>query len=154
MYYIMSDIFKHQLVLFLVMFVIGVVFNDMNMMAYRFNDVYLSLTLIYSGLFMASNMIWGHQIVHYITMGHFDAKIFSIGVLLSIGFVLLLRNQVFVNATQWLRQMIGHHSSAITSTTLLLENDDNFKNNNYLFTLAKNIAYEQDREILMMKNML
>jgi hypothetical protein len=82
------------------MFIVGITVNPMNMLAYSVSDVYLSLTLIYSGLLMASNMIWSHQIVHYLSMGHFNTTIFAIGVLLSIGCVFLLRNQVFVTGEQ------------------------------------------------------
>ena len=150
----MTDLFYQQIVLFIIMFFVGIMFNPMNVLAYRLSDIYLSTTLIYSGLLMASNMIWSHQIVHYFTMGHFDKHIFGIGILLSIGCVILLRQQLFVNSKQWLKRMIGHHSTALTTTTKLLENQDNFIYDNYLFTLAKNIVYEQEREILMMKNML
>ena len=150
----MRSIFIQQIILFIVMFIVGITVNPMNMLAYSASDVYLSLTLIYSGLLMASNMIWSHQIVHYLSMGHFNTTIFAIGVLLSIGCVFLLRNQVFVTSEQWLKRMIGHHSTALTTTTKLLENDDNFIYDSYLFTLAKNIAYQQEKEILFMKNML
>ena len=103
---------------------------------------------------MASNMIWSHQIVHYLTMGHFNKQIFSIGVVLSIGCVFLLRKQLFVTDKQWLKRMIGHHSTAITTTKQLLQNEDNFIYDSYLFTLAKNIVYQQEKEILLMKNMI
>lgn len=150
----MSGIFRNQLILFTVMFLVGISLNPMNILAYRLSDIYLSLTLMYSGLLMASNMIWSHQIVHYMSMGHFDIKIFTIGILLSIISIFLLRNQLFVSSNQWLKRMIGHHSTAITTTKQLLANNNNFTNNSYLFTLAKNLEYEQDREILFMKNML
>jgi hypothetical protein len=150
----MRSIFIQQVILFIVMFIVGITVNPMNMLAYSVSDVYLSLTLIYSGLLMASNMIWSHQIVHYLSMGHFNTTIFAIGVLLSIGCVFLLRNQVFVTSEQWLKRMIGHHSTALTTTAKLLENDDNFIYDSYLFTLAKNLAYQQEKEILFMKNML
>ena len=154
MYYIMLSIFYQQVILFIVMFLVGIIFNPMNMLAYSISDIYLSLTLIYSGLLMASNMIWSHQIVHYFSMGHFNTTIFAIGVLLSIGCVFLLRKQVFVTSNQWLKRMIGHHSTAITPTTQLLQNEDNFIYDSYLFTLAKNLVYQQEKEILLMKNMI
>ena len=150
----MRSIFMQQVILFIVMFIVGITVNPMNMLAYSVSDIYLSLTLIYSGLLMASNMIWSHQIVHYLSMGHFNTTIFAIGVLLSVVCVFLLRKQLFVTSDQWLKRMIGHHSTALTTTTQLLQNDDNFIYDSYLFTLAKNIVYEQEREILLMKNML
>jgi hypothetical protein len=150
----MTDLFYQQVVLFIVMFLVGITCNPMNILAYRFSDIYMSLTLVYGGLLMASNMIWSHQIVHYLTMGHFNKQIFSIGVVLSIGCVFLLRKQLFVTDKQWLKRMIGHHSTAITTTKQLLQNEDNFIYDSYLFTLAKNIVYQQEKEILLMKNMI
>lgn len=87
-------------------------------------------------------------------MGHFNATFFAVGIILSIGCIFLLRNQVFVNRDEWLKRMIGHHSTAITTTKQLLANNNNFTYDSYLFTLAKNLVYEQEREILFMKNML
>jgi len=150
----MNEIVKPQLILFTVMFLVGISLNPMNILAYRFSDIYLSLTLLYSGLFMASNMIWSHQIVHYMSMGHFNTRIFTVGILLSIVSIFLLRTQLFVTRNEWLKRMIGHHSTAITTTKHLLADNENFTYDSYLFTLAKNLVYEQEREILFMKNML
>ena len=150
----MTGIFRHQLILFTVMFLVGISLNPMNILAYRFSDIYLSLTLLYSGLFMASNMIWSHQIVHYMSMGHFNTRIFTVGIFLSIVSIFLLRSQLFVTRDEWLKRMIGHHSTAITTTKQLLSDNDIFTSDSYLFTLAKNLEYEQEREILFMKNML
>ena len=47
------------------MVIVGMLFNPMNCLAYSFSDLYLSTTLFYGGLLMASNMMWGHEIVHY-----------------------------------------------------------------------------------------
>jgi len=56
--YIMKHgIYKRQVIMFVVMVIVGMVFNPMNILAYNINDLYLSLTLFYSGLLMASNMI-------------------------------------------------------------------------------------------------
>ena len=44
----------------------------MNALAYRINDLYLSVTLFYGGILMASNMVWAHEIIHYLSIGHFN----------------------------------------------------------------------------------
>ena len=44
----------------------GMFFNPMNIIFSSFCDLYLSLTLFYGGLLMASNMIWAHEIFHFI----------------------------------------------------------------------------------------
>ena len=148
----MNDL-RSQLILFSIMFIVGVLFNPMNILAFRLTDIYLSLTLIYSGLLMASNMIWSHQIVHYLSMGHFNLKIFVIGILLSLFCVFLLRSQLFVDDQNWLRRMIGHHSTALTTTNQLLKNKRHLENDK-IYRLAKDIIYTQENEILTMKNFL
>ena len=146
---------KRQMIMFVVMVIVGVLFNPMNILAYKINDLYLSLTLFYSGLLMASNMIWAHEIVHYLSMGHLNISTFIIGIILSVGVsILLLREQLFVTDKQWLRRMIGHHSTALTTTTKLLKKNTNFKQNPKIYRLAKDIVYNQEREILFMKSFL
>jgi len=137
--------------MFLVMVIIGILFNPMNILAYRFTDLYLSLTLFYGGLLMASNMMWSHEIVHYLSMGHFNVLIFSIGIILSISVsILLLRQQLLVDDKQWLRRMIPHHSTALTTT----HNIYNRTNDPKIKDLAKEIIDTQEKEIELMKSML
>ena len=62
----------------------GILFNPMNALAYRINDLYLSVTLFYGGILMASNMVWAHEIIHYLSMGRFNKYMFIIFILLSI----------------------------------------------------------------------
>ena len=138
--------FKDQIILFIIMFFVGIFFNPMNVLAFNINHIYLSYTLIYSGVLMASNMIWSHQIVHYLQMGHFNKNIFILGLLMSIftGYF-LLRKQLFVNEKEWLRRMIGHHSTALTTTKKLLKKRKNLKKFPNLYGLAKDIVYKIGR---------
>ena len=78
----MESILYKQIIMFIVIVIIGMLFNPMNILAFRFSDLYL--TLFYDGLLMASNMIWAHEIVHYLTMGHLNILVFCIGIILSI----------------------------------------------------------------------
>jgi len=149
-----SSLYKRQIIMFIVMVIIGMLFNPMNILAYRFSDLYISQTLFYGGLLMASNMMWAHEIVHYLSMGHFNMLVFSLGIILSIGVSILLRQQLLVDDKQWLRRMIPHHSTALTTTTKLLEKNDNFKDNPNLYRLAKEIIDTQEKEIQLMKSML
>ena len=145
--------FKNNLILFCVMFVSAFFLNPMNILAYRLSDLYVSVLLVYASLYMASNMLWTHQIVHYLQMGHFDKKIFLIGVCMSLFFVYLMKNQVGIDHKQWIRRMIPHHSTALTSSNKLIENGKAAKGG-AVYRLAKDIIYNQEREILFMKNML
>jgi len=144
---------REQITLFIVMFSVGIFLNPMSLMAYKMDDLYISVTLVYGGFIMASNMMWAHQIVHLLNHGRMNNSIFILGLLLSLFFIFLSRNQIFVSDIEWLKRMISHHSTALTSTTKLLENND-FKNNPKLYRLAKDIVYNQNIEILTMKTFL
>jgi hypothetical protein len=143
--------FKHQIIQFVIMALVGILFNPMNMLAYRTKDLYLSLTLFYGGLLMASNMIWAHELVHYFSMGHLNHKMFIFGIILSCFIVVfLLRNQFLVSDKEWLKRMISHHSTALTTSNNIYKKTKNKK----LQKLAKDIIVVQEREISLMKSML
>ena len=128
--------FNYYIILFVVMLIIGISLNPMNLLAFRFNDLYMSLTLFYGGLVMASNMIWGHEIVHYFSMGKFNKQMFFIGICLAILFTMLLRKQYLIDDKNWLRRMISHHSTALTTSHKVYKksNDERVKK------LAKEIS--------------
>jgi len=136
--------------MFFIMILVGILFNPMNMLAYRFDDLYLSLTLFYGGLIMASNMIWAHEIIHFIHHGKMSYIIFGIGILLTIVTTLLIRSQLFVDDNQWLRRMISHHSTALTTSHKIKEKTQNIE----LKKLAEDIIDTQEREISQMKRLL
>lgn len=144
-------LFRKQTIMFIVMVIVGMLFNPMNILAYRFSDLYISQTLFYGGLLMASNMIWAHEIVHYLYMGHFNILVFTIGIVFSvIVSILLLRGQLLVSDKQWLRRMIPHHSTALTTTHKIYNRTNNIK----IKKLAKEIIDKQEKEIKLMKSML
>jgi hypothetical protein len=151
----MNNTIKDQLILFMVMFIIALVLDPMNIMIYSLDDYYLSKPLIFSSLYMASTMLWGHQIVHLLQKGlhHFNKNIFFSGLFLSLLFIYVLRMQLFFTIKDWLKGMIPHHSVAITTTKKLLEKVSGDESS-YIYRLAKDIVYNQEREIIFMKNML
>jgi Na+-transporting methylmalonyl-CoA/oxaloacetate decarboxylase beta subunit len=141
---------KHQSIQFAVMVIIGMLFNPMNMLAYRLDDLYISLTLFYGGILMASNMVWAHEIIHYLSMGHFNKYMFIIGILLSISLTIILRQQLFIDDKQWLRRMISHHSTALTTTHKIYNKTTNIN----VKKLATDIITAQEKEITQMKSLL
>ena len=145
-----STLYKSKIIMFIVMVIVGMLFNPMNILAYRISDLYLSQTLFYSGLLMASNMLWAHEIVHYLSMGHFNMSVFSLGITLSIGVSIILRQQLFVGDKQWLSRMIPHHSTALTTSNKIYNKTNDPKIQN----LAKVIIDTQEKEIELMKSML
>ena len=145
------NVYKIQTIQFIVMVIVGILFNPMNILAYRINDLYLSTTLFYSGFLMASVMMWAHEIIHYITMGHFNKYVFFTGIFLSFFIsIVFLRNQLIVSDKQWLKRMIPHHSTALTTSHKIY----NKTNNPILKKIAKNIIDTQEKEIKLMKSML
>ena len=145
-----QNIVAHQIIMFIIMVIVGVLFNPMNILAYRESDLFLSLTLFYGGLLMASNMMWSHEIVHYLSMGHFNKKIFVLGLFLSCFCVFLLRNQFKVNDNQWLKRMISHHSTALTTSHNIYNKTDNPD----VKKLAAEIIETQEKEITLMKKLI
>jgi hypothetical protein len=145
---------KKHIIMFIIMVIVGMLFNPMNMLANKMDDLYISLTLFYGGLLMASNMMWSHEIVHYLYMGHFNKSVFFIGIVLTLISIYLLRSQFLVNDVNWLKRMIPHHSTALTTTKELIKNNKNIRENTKLYRLAKSIIYSQEREIIIMKLLL
>ena len=143
---------KEFLITFIVNIFIGMGFNAMNMMAYDISHLYVSVTLFYVGCIMASNMVWSHEIIHYLNHGMFNLNTFLLGIVMTLFFVYLARNQVGVNKDQWFRRMIPHHSTALTTSEKLLENNDNLDKTTK--KLAKDIIDVQNKEIDLIKKLL
>lgn len=146
--------FGRQITTFIVMWLVGIVLNPMNFLAFSWRHLYFSKTLAYIGLLMAANMTWIHELIHYAYGGCGKmecATTFMIGFTLSCVAVYLMRNQVWIYPKDWMRRMIPHHSTALTTTTQLVKNnilsDDQQK-------LAKDILEVQKEEIAEMKRML
>lgn len=146
----MKSLLKFQIIMFIVMTIVGIGFNAMNALAFDINDIYLSTTLFYGGCLMASNMIWAHEIIHYLTYNHMNIYIFIIGIILSIFFVFILRQQLFINDNQYLKRMISHHSTALTTSYKIYNKTKDPK----IKKLAKNIIDTQTNEIQMMKQLM
>jgi len=70
--------------------------------------------------------------------------------LLSICISILLRQQILVDDKQWLRRMIPHHSTALTTSHKIY----NKTTNPEIKRLAKEIIDTQEKEIKLMKSML
>lgn len=132
------------------MTIVGILFNPMNILAYRISDLYMSLTLFYGGLLMASNMMWAHEIIHYLSSGHFNTFLFCMGIVLAFTISIVMREQLMVGDTQWLKRMIPHHSTALTVSHKIY----NKTANPNIKKLASNIIKTQETEIKEMKEIL
>lgn len=122
----------------------------MNLLAYRTDHIYLSLTLIYGALISASNSIWGYQIVRYIVKGKFNLNIFMIAIWTSLFLFVLMRTQILVNDKLYLMRMISHDSTALTTTNKMIGKTKNPK----LIDLGKSIIKTQNDRIARMEKLL
>lgn len=130
--------------------IIGIFLNGMNILAYRYDDLYLSLTLIYSALLMASNMCILELLMYYSHTGKMNWALLIAFIVLTGGLIYALRQQICVNDDQWLKRMISHHSTALTTSHKIYKktrNDD-------VKRLAKEIIDTQEKEIVIMKQLL
>ena len=145
------NIINFQIIQFIVITFISLVFNPMNILAYSSGDIYFSLTNLYGGLLFASIMMWTHELVNYLTIGYFNINIFAIGVFVSLFVIfMLLKKQFMVNERQWVRRMISQHSSALTMSHNILNKTEDRRIKN----LARGIIETQEREITFMKKYL
>ena len=142
----------HSLIwMFIGSLIIGLYFNGMNILAYRFNDLYFtSTTLIFSALLMASNMCILEILMYYNYSGKFNINLFLLFLILSIIFIFMLRNQFMVDDTAWLKRMISHHSTALTTSRKIHNRTKNKK----IKQLSSDIIETQEREIKYMKELL
>lgn len=140
----------HEIIKFIVMCIIGIFLNPMNMLLNDISDFYFSLTLFYGGLLMASNMIWSHEILHFMLMKHMNIQVFFIGIILSIVSITLLRSQFLVNDNQWLKRMISHHSTALTTSKKIFKKSENTN----IKKISQQIIDIQNEEIKTMKSHL
>jgi hypothetical protein len=149
--YIYDNMIKHHLIQFIIMIIVGILFNPMNLLAYRIKDIYLSLTLVYGGIAMASNMLWSHEIISYLVHNRFNFYVFIFGVILTVLItILLLRKQFLVNDEQYLKRMISHHSTALTTSHFIYKKTKNPE----VKKLAYNIIKTQEKEIKIMKSLI
>ena len=118
--------FGRQVATFIVMWIVGIVLNPMNFLVFSLDHLYLSKMIVYIGLLMAANMTWIHEIIHYVYGGCGKmecALTFMICFTISGATVYLMRNQVWIYPKDWMRRMIPHHSTALTTTTELIKNN-------------------------------
>ena len=88
--------------------------------------------------------------MHDFSGGHFNFKYYlPLGILLVV-FIVLYRNQTWINDKQYLEEMIEHHSMAIFTSEEILNKTHSYQ----VSRLAKNILQNQKDEINEMRRIL
>ena len=129
---------------------IGIFLNGMNMLAYHLDHLYISKTLIYSALLMASNMSILEILMYYSHSGDMKVKLMIMFIIVSILMIIFLRKQYLIGDKDWLKRMISHHSTALTTSHQIKKKTKN----NKIKKLANDIIKAQEREIKLMKQLL
>lgn len=133
------------------MFIISIIaglFVTMNIWVYKFSHIrLLHINDIYMILLMTVLMTF----ISIIYMNHkIDKKIWIILLLMIIILFFLIRNQILVDDTQYLRGMIPHHSMAILMSEKIKEKTKNPK----VMQLANQIIESQTKEIDIINDIL
>ena len=129
---------NHYLIMFFIMILSGLL-STMNVWADKIDDIRFSLNDAYMILLMCGWM--------FLFMGMFykKSKIFFIGLILVIINITCIRNQFFINETQYKMGMIPHHSMAVHMSKKLLEKENN------ITPFLKHLIKTQEKEILFLK---
>ena len=115
-----------------------------------YDSVFNNINQVYMAGLMASPMV----LIELALMGGMYPKktlnqaLMAVSAIALVGFLLLIRQQVAVTDTQFLRSMIPHHSGAILMCSKAPIRSAEFK------TLCQGIIANQDSEIKQMKAML
>ena len=145
------NIYYSLIFMFIGSFIIGIYFNGMNFLANQYKDIYFySNTLIYSALLMASNMCILEIFMYYGYHFELHYKLLIFFIILSLILIFFLRFQIGVNDNNWLKRMISHHSTALTTSKKIVNRTKNKK----VEKLAKSIIRTQKDEIRLMKEIL
>lgn len=145
------NIYYSLIFMFVGSFIIGIYFNAMNFLANQYKDIYFySNTLIYSALLMASNMCILEIFMYYGYHYELHYKLLIFFIVLSLLLIIVLRLQIGVNDNNWLKRMISHHSTALTTSKKIVSKTKNKE----VKDLAKSIIEEQEKEIKIMEKIL
>ena len=119
-------------------------------MVASYDSVFKNINQVYMAGLMASPMV----LIELAFMGGMypnktlNKGLMAVSVIALVGFFLLIRQQVAVTDTQFLRSMIPHHSGAILMCSKAAIRSAELK------TLCQGIIANQDAEIKQMKAML
>ena len=145
------DLKKSLVWMFVGSLVIGLLFNGMNVLAYRLRDLYLSTTLVLSALLMAFLMCALETLMYYSSMATPErGGLFVLFLVVSLLTALILHKQCSVTDSQWLKRMISHHSTALTTSHQIRNKTKNPR----VSRLATDIITTQEREIKEMIDIL
>jgi hypothetical protein len=139
---------KEIIIMMIIMFISGML-SSMNIWVDKLSDMRFHLNDVYMSLLMCT---WS-----LLLMGIYYTNIVLVilGICLTCIIIYFIRNQIFIDDTQYLKGMIPHHSMAVLMSKKLLEKiNNNFYIQSKIKNLIQNIINSQENEIMFMKNIL
>ena len=137
---------KEIIIMMVIMFIAGLL-SSMNVWVDKISDIRFHLNDVYMSLLMCS---W---CLVFIGIYYINSNIFLIGLLFTGIMLYFIRNQIFIDESQYINGMIPHHSMAILMSKKLIEKDlDRDLNvSRNIKTLSRKIINSQNDEIEFMK---
>lgn len=138
---------KEIIIMMIIMFIAGL-FSSMNVWVDKISDIRFHLNDVYMSLLMCS---WS---LIFMGIYYIDAKILLFGIIFTGLMIYCIRNQLFIDESEYINGMIPHHSMAVLMSKELLKkalNKDIYLSND-IKTLSKHIVDTQNNEINFMKS--
>jgi len=141
---------KEIIIMMIMMFISGLL-SSMNNWVDKISDIQFHINDIYMSLLMCgwSLILMGIYYIHY--------KILIIGIIVTLIIMYCIRNQLFIDETEYLKGMIPHHSMAVLMSKKLIEKENKTNTFNLIPLVKKfinNIIDTQNNEIKFMKTIL
>ena len=138
-----------MIVMFIGSFIIQYFFMS-GIMANNIENITNSLGKVYLSIIMGLYMIVLEIMMHDHQYSVFSMKYYIFFGCLLAFFIYLYRTQKYITDSEYLKEMIEHHSMALLTSNQILEKTDNYN----VSKLAKNIIQKQEDEIRDMKEIL
>lgn len=135
-------IHNNRMAMFIIMIVSGLL-STMNVWADKLSDIRWSINDIYMSLLMTG---WMFLLIGIYSIEGLDI---IIGIVCIVIAFICIRKQVFVNVRQYVDGMIPHHSMAVFITKQLVNKYKDIPEK--IYELTKNIIYNQEKEIQILK---
>jgi len=140
---------KEIFIMMIIMFIAGLL-SSMNVWVAKLSDIRFHLNDIYMSLLMCS---W---CLLFMGIYYINIHIIIFGVIFTVMMIYFIRNQIFIDESQYLKGMIPHHSMAVLMSNKLMDKVYNNYENIKPITkrLVQNIINGQNDEIRLMKALL
>jgi len=121
-----------------------------SIMSNNIENITNSLGKVYLSIIMGLYMIVLEIMMHDHQYNVFSMKYYILFGTLLAFFIYLYKTQKYITDTEYLKEMIEHHSMALLTSNKILEKTDNYN----VSKIAKNIIQKQEDEIRDMKEIL